>query len=478
MSAHIALDTAALPPPVFARFSRFMTFLRTHFWRFSLPLVLAAVGAGLCALLIPAEMEAVSQQLIGFPDSDVPAHQARPLIMAGLCFLPAFASLLYSFSGTLDRYIVRQFIGIFFISLTGLVMIWLLVDLGDKISDFKGPDGVFRSIVNFYITRSPAVLSVMIPYALLLALLYSLGKLSAYREIIAMIQAGRSLVRIAMPLVVLGVLFSLLCAGLNYQWAPAAEGNAEILLAEAGGKPAAAASNVLYRNSENRRLWLIGTFPKDYQTGKPLGDVEITTTRLDMTLLSRLKAKSASWDSHSRKWTFEEPVVGNFKPNEPVIFETHNEPLVVDSWSETPWQLIKPGLSAENLGIPDLNSWLQTNERIGYFADPAPYLTQWHYRWALPLGCLITVLLATPLGIYFSRRGAGGGVFLAVILSGLMLLLTSISVALGASGTLHPSHAAWLPNVIFTLLAIYLFHRRISGQPIYLVLRRLIPGGD
>ena len=71
-----------------------------------------------------------------------------------------------------------------------------------------------------------------------------------------------------------------------------------------------------------------------------------------------------------------------------------------------------------------------------YFADPAPYQTQWHYRWALPLGCLITVLLATPLGIYFSRRGAGGGVFLAVILSGLMLLLTSISVALGESGTL------------------------------------------
>jgi lipopolysaccharide export system permease protein len=88
------------------------------------------------------------------------------------------------------------------------------------------------------------------------------------------------------------------------------------------------------------------------------------------------------------------------------------------------------------------------------------------------------VLLATPLGVHFSRRGAGGGVLLAVILSGLMLLLTSISVALGASGTLHPAHAAWLPNVIFTLLALYLFHRRISGQPIYLLLRRLLPGGD
>lgn len=455
-----------------------MTFFRTHLPRIFLPLVLAALGAGLCLLLIPAEMESVNQQLLGFPDSDVTAHQARPVIMATLCFMPALASLLYSFSGILDRYVIRQFAGIFLICLTALVMIWLLIDLGDKLPDFRGADDVVRTVSAFYAARSPAVLSALIPYSLLLALLYSLGKLSGSREIIAMIQSGRSLVRIAWPLLLVGVFLSFLCAGLNYHWAPVAEGNVEIILDEAGGKPATEATNVLYSNHENRRLWLIGSFPKDYQLGKPLLNVEITTTRLDKTMANRLIAKSASWDRNTRKWTFVEPSVGNFKTGQAAVFEIHREPLVIDGWSETPWQLIKPGLSAQHLGIPDLNSWLQSNERIGYFADPAPYLTQWHYRWALPLGCLVTVLLATPLGVHFSRRGAGGGVFLAVFLSGLMLLLTSISVALGESGTLHPAHAAWLPNVIFALLGIYLFHRRVSGQPIYLVLRRLLPGGE
>jgi lipopolysaccharide export system permease protein len=446
--------------------------------RLLLSLVLAAAGVALCAWLLPAQIEAVNQQVIGFPDSDVPAHQARIPIMAGLCLLPGLAALLYAVSGTLDRYIVRQFIGIFFISLTALLMIWLLVDLGDKISDFRGADGIFRTMVSFYLTRSPGVIAVMIPYSLLLALLYSLGKLSANREIIAMIQAGRSLVRIALPLIVAGGLFSLLYLGFNYHWAPVAEGSVDLMLAEASGKPAAEASNVLYRNPENRRLWLVGAFPKDYQMGKPLLDVEVTTTREDKTMESRLRAKSALWDRGTRKWTFTEPVVGNFQPNQPAIFENHTEPLVVNSWSETPWQLIKPGLSAEYLGIPDLNSWLQANGRSGQFADPAPYQTQWHYRWALPFSCLIIVLLATPLGIHFSRRGASGGIFFAVFLAGLMLLFTSISVALGASGTLSPALAAWFPNIVFTLLALYLFHRRIAGQPIYLVLRRLLPGGN
>ena len=79
-----------------------MNFLRNHFPRFLLVLVFAALGAVLCALLIPGENRAVAQQLLGFPDSDVQAHQARPLVLAALCFLPALACLIYSLGGTLS----------------------------------------------------------------------------------------------------------------------------------------------------------------------------------------------------------------------------------------------------------------------------------------------------------------------------------------------------------------------------------------
>ena len=121
---------------------------------------------------------------------------------------------------------------------------------------------------------------------------------------------------------------------------------------------------------------------------------------------------------------------------------------------------------------------MQSNANNHESANPAPYLTQWHYRWALPFTCLVTVMLATPLAVHFSRRGPGGGILLAVVLSGLLLLVTSISMALGESGTLKPIHAAWLPNIAFAILGLYLFHRRLTGRPIYLILRRLVPGND
>ncbi len=456
-----------------------MNFFRSHLLRFLLPLALVAMGAVLCAVLIPNEIEAVRQQLTGFPDSNIPAHEARPWVLTVLCFLPTFAGLIYSLSGTLDRYIARQFAGIFCICLGALLSIWLLMDLADKIGDFLESKHLLRTIATFYGTRSPAIFLLLLPYSLLLALLYSLGKLSGTREVISMIQAGRSVIRITMPLIIAGMFFSLLSLGLNYHWAPVAEGSVQAILDGATGQLLTKAPpNVLYRNPAERRLWKIGAFPQDYHKGAPLLDVEVTTTRADKTLESRLSAKKAYWDRDSRKWTFEQAVVGNYPPNLTPVFQTYETPLVIDNWRETPWQLIKPGLSASFLGIPDLDTWLQENSRGDQFADPAPYLTQWHYRWALPFACMVTVLLATPLAVHFSRRGAGGGIFLAVVLSALMLLFTSISLALGEAGTLPPAQAAWLPNAAFTILGLYLFRRRITGKPIYLILRRFLPGND
>lgn len=432
----------------------------------------------LCGVLVPAEQASVRDQLFGFPDSDAPAHHWRPLILQGLCFLPTLASLLYVLGGTLDRYIARQFAGIFAICLGALFSIWLLMDLADKVSDFRDSSNVMRTIATFYATRAPAVLLLLLPYSLLLALLYALGKLSGSREIIAMIQAGRSIVRITLPLLLAGAVFSLLCLGLNYQWAPTAEAKAEQILTASSGETAMDATNVLYRNTIDRRLWEIGGFPHDYQIGKPLRNVEITTTRSDRTLESRLFATEALWDRRTQNWTFREPVIEEFSPDRAPIFRTLTEALSVSDWSETPWQLIKPGLAASELGIPDLNTWLKSNAPNAPFAVSNPYLTQWHYRWALPFTCLVTVLLATPLGIHFSRRGTSGGVVLAVALSALMLLFSSISLALGESGILRPALAAWLPNITFTLIGFYLFYRRISGRPIYHILRRFVPGNE
>lgn len=440
------------------------------------PLLLALLGVALFAWLVPAETRAVESQLLGFPDSDAPAHLMRPKILGVICFLPALAGIAYACAGTLARYMARQFLGIFGICFSSLLVVWVLMDLNNNLNDLRQGQDIGKNLLLFYGMRLPSILMQLLPYSLLLSLLYCLGKLSKSREIVAMIQTGRSLPRITLPLIVAGLISTLLCAGLNYHWAPVADGSSDEFLQKVKGATVSQASNVLYRNAPQHRLWMVGTFPKDYEKGNPLLKVEVTTTRSDGSLLSRLSAETASWNPADRTWKFDRATIGSFAPDMPPDFEELSEPLILRGWAETPWQLIKPGLSAPFLGIPDLNGWLQANAGNELTVSPAPYLTQWHYRWAQPFVCLVTVLLAAPLGIHFSRRGSNGGVAMAVVLSVSLLFFTTVALSLGEASFLTPQMAAWLPNAFFALVGFYLFHRRMAGRPIYQSLLRLFSG--
>lgn len=445
--------------------------------RFALTLLLGGLGAVVASWLIPQETQAVAEQLLGFPDSDTSAHQLRPLLLGVLCFLPALATLLYTFAGTLDRYLTRQFATVFGLTITALVTLWILLDLSDKITDFRESDSMGAHILHYYGVQLPSILVLILPYGLLLALLYSLGKLSRTREIVAMVQTGRGIARVTAPLMICGLLLTIACTIFSYHWAPWAEGSKKRLLEEAKGEEVSAAENVLFYNTESRRLWKIGTFPTNFEKGAPLKNIEVTTTGGDRALLTRMSASEATWDQNTRAWTFQNTEIATFPPDNPPRFTTATEPVVQTGWKETPWQLIKPGLPAPYLGIPDLNTWLQVNHGNNW-TDKAPYLTQWHNRWAQPAVCLITVLLAAPLGIVFTRRGASGGVAMAVFLCAGMIFSSTISLAFGESGYLPPWLAAWLPNIVFGILALILFQRRLSGRPIYQTIRRFLPGEE
>ena len=449
--------------------------------RILVPLLLALAGALLALKVGPMEQAAVQELLDNFPDIQAKGHLLRPVIAVVLCFLPAIGGVLYFFGDTLARYVSRQFVSIFLICLFGLYAVWLMADLGDNLEDLKRSKDAASLAGQLYLVRLPEVIVQLLPYALLLSILYCLGRLSRSREIVAMIQTGRGLTRLTLPFFAAGALAALLCAGLNYQWAPAAVGAEKAIFRRAKGLDTVAEPNIRYRNFDDRRLWMIGAFPPDYHKGAPLQRVTVIQENPNGTVAKIISAKTAAWSPMTRNWTFTDPRVADCTPgtapdgqSPDFTYNAPPDPLVMKGWTEVPAQLIRPGLPASQLGIPDLNDWLAANP-LGTWASRGGHLTQWHYRWAQPVNCLIVVLLAVPLGVVFTRRGTGGGVAVAVFLCAGMLFVSNVCLSLGDSGHLKPVLAAWLPNVAFGIIALYLFQRRLAGRPIYQTIRKFIP---
>ena len=123
----------------------------------------------------------------------------------------------------LDRYVLRNFFEPFLICLGGFIAIWLIIDFSDNNNDFLQARASLKQIAEFYLTQLPATILLSLPIGLLLAILFSLSSMSRRNEIISMLTAGRSVPRVLLPLIVVGVIASAFLGWLNYELAPHAE---------------------------------------------------------------------------------------------------------------------------------------------------------------------------------------------------------------------------------------------------------------
>jgi len=279
------------------------------------------------------------------------------------------------------------------------------------------------------------------------------------------------------PLLVFGLFLTVTTMVFSYHWAPFAEGYKRALLRELKGEPETAATNVGYQDPDLQRMWTVGRFPRKFSSGEPLEKVTIKQVHPEKGLDYYYEAETALWLEASRSWELKNGVRWTFRDENNQIKDSPKAELfeeVTLQLKETPWQIIRPGLEPTHLGIPELASWIQNHPQHP-FSNVRRYKTWWHFRWAQPIICIIIVLLAAPLGISFTRRGSGGGIAIAIFLCAGMLFCSTVFPTLGESGHLKPELAAWMTNILFFLVAIFLFYRRANGLTIHQMFCKILP---
>ncbi len=426
------------------------------------------LSVGSCLWLVPLEWKTVAEHLRGFPDADHRMHELRPHVLGALCCLPTLAALCYAFAGIMARWLTREFLRALFVCYGGILLVYFLIDFSGNAARFSEGEGVGVGAWHYYKSMSPAIISLLLPFGMLFSVLFCVAKVSRSREVVAALQSGRSMFRVMLPLYVAAVLATLFNVGCHFQWAPNAEGMKSVAMDQASGQVGTLVNHAVFYYPQGRRVWMVKEVPPSYEMGAPLRGVEVTSLHEDGSLASRLYAREAQWHEGDGTWSFQGVEISDHHKNEAPVFEKKESPYVMRDWRETPAQIVKVGLDVRHLGVPDLSGMQgQLSSAEWQSQDVARYSTQWHYRFSLPLTCLVYVMFAVPMTLYVTRRASGAAMAVTIILAIQLVLLSTVALAMGESGNLSPKAAAWGPVLCFAVLGIWLMRRRSSGRPLW-----------
>ena len=112
---------------------------------------------------------------------------------------------------TVDRYIIRKFLGTFFYALTLIILIVIIFDLSEKIDNFIEKKAPLNEIILvYYVNFIPYFANLFSPLFTFIAVIFFTSRLAFNTEIVAMLSSGISFKRLLIPYLISAILLSVM----------------------------------------------------------------------------------------------------------------------------------------------------------------------------------------------------------------------------------------------------------------------------
>ena len=371
----------------------------------------------------------------------------------------------------LDRYLFRELLmplAVCLIGIQAFVVVFTVFTDAQKIQDAKLH---FLETIEYATASAMDFIPIVLPIALLLALLITLTYYARYNEITAMRAAGMSLWRICAPYFVVGLAASVLLFALNEFLVPRSTAWADQILQRYVPNPDDSAVQNEHRgsyfNARARRTW--------YYTEYHAKTAEMIGPNVGWFLPDgSWRELTADRAIHTNGvWTFfsnvtEREQASQTAPEIPLLV---TNALAMPQFQETPRDIARDirfgkyeRLNSRKLNIPLAELWGFLKAHSGEHSDLSParasfWRTKFDGRLAEPWTCLVVVLIAIPFGAASGRRNLFFGVTGSIFLCFGFFVIQQFSLAFGSGGYLPAWLAAWLPNLIFAGMGLWLTAR-------------------
>lgn len=356
-----------------------------------------------------------------------------------------------NFLTTIDRYIIKKFLSTFFFAVLIFTMVAMVIDFSERIDDFleeKVP--VNEIIFDYYINFIPQINAMLWPLFTLLAVIFFTSRLAANSEILSILNSGASFTRIMRPYLVAASFLALIHLVANHFLIP----NANRVKVAFENKYV---SKVDLESKNDHIHLFLDEFTKVYVKYNSKSDsvahgFGIEKFGEDGQLISETVADLARWKTETKSWQMENVRIRHFDGlNERLERHIRLDTVI----ALHPKDFVRRDNYKTTMTTPKLLEFIRKEEARGVRAFTS-FKVEVYRRSSDPF----TIIILTCIGMAVASRKIRGGVGLnlakGAVIGALFIVMTRFSATLSTNSGLHPFLGAWLPNIVFIGVVIYL----------------------
>ena len=355
----------------------------------------------------------------------------------------------------LDRYIIGKFIGTYIYAIILIISISIVFDVNENLAKFTQYHAPLKAIVfDYYMNFVPYFANLFSPLFVFIAVIFFTSNLAGNAEIIAMLAAGISFKRLMRPYMISCVLISALSFYLSAYVIPhgtVIRQNFETMYKNK--KRVTAADNVMLQVGKG-----VIAYIQHYDNSMKKGYGFSLDRFEDKKLVSHMTAMEGQYDSLSASkyhWT-----VNNWKLRELRGLREHiTSGISKDTILQMePTDLVYSKGQQETFTSPELKEYISKQIDRGS-SNVVQYQVEYHKRIASSFASFILTTIGLSLS---SRKRKGGmGMYLGIglALSFTYILLQTVSSTFAVNADAPPILAAWIPNLIFAVVAWFCYRK-------------------
>ena len=356
----------------------------------------------------------------------------------------------------IDRYIIAKFLGTYFFSIVLIISIGVVFDFNENIDRFTESEAPWKAIVmQYYLNFIPYYANLFSALFVFISVIFFTTKLADNSEIIAMISAGVSRNRLLKPYMISAAIIAALSFYLG----------AEVI-------PRSSVKRLAFENTYKKRVKnptyaekvqlqvepSVIAYMEHFDGVSKMG-IHFSLDKFEnKKLVSHLSANTVQYDTLSDvryQWHLKDVTIRELRGMKEKI--VHYD-LLDSIIRMEPRDFLFIRNQQETMTNAELKDYIikQRNRGSGNLSI---FEVEYYKRYASPFAAFILSSIGMSLSSRKRKGGMGFSLGIGIALSATYILLQGVSATFSTNAGMHPALAAWMPNILYTIIAFYLYRK-------------------